>query len=295
MSTTSKRKKISDPSLKNYLEATKNPSVLVGRIDRYLQKQVNDRDQTVIHPSETVKWDWCPRATWHRLAGHEAAPAAAHGLRAMLIFDEGHDIHNKWQRWMQGMGILWGKWWCPACGETKMAWASELDATGCVSFNGKHWWQYQEIPFDWPAYRMKGHADGVVDIDGESVLVEIKSLGPGTMRTLNLIPDDGTDGTDQFSKISHPAKSHFLQTQLYLRLLEEWVDDIGEVRRAVIVYEQKADQQYKEFAVTRLDKWSDPMLDAALDIKWALDKGREVDCPHKGCKYCRAYETAEAK
>lgn len=289
------RKKISDPTLKTYLDATKAPSLLVGKVDRFLQTQEGDRDQTVIHPSETVQWDWCPRATWHRLRGDTMAAAAPHSLKTMSIFEEGHDIHGKWQRWLQRMGILWGQWWCSSCGQTPMCWSSELDVKGCSwSYDNRHRWHYREVPFDWPSHRIKGHADGVVDIDGEPVLLEVKSLGPGTLRKLHLIPDDGTDGTDQFGKISHPAKSHFLQTEMYLRLVEQYEEILGEVRRAVIIYEQKADQQYKEFVVTRLDKWSEPMMSTALDIVWALDNGREMACPHSGCKYCKAYESAEA-
>ena len=86
------------------------------------------------------------------------------------------------------------------------------------------------------------------------------------------------EAADKFSRITRPAKSHFIQTQIYLRLLEEHEGMIGEVRRAVIIYEQKADQQYKEFVVSRLDKWTDDLFETAKDIAWALDNDREIVC-----------------
>lgn len=286
--------KVVDPKLKRYLDAAKYETLVVGAVDRYIQRRTSDRDQTVIHPSEMVQWDWCPRATWLRLKTSIHTPEAL-TLRPALIFAEGDTIHEKWQRWLREMGVLWGRWECPACETVALSWSSDLDALfKCYqTASGKHLWKYKEVPFDDPAYRIKGHADGVVrTTGGEVVLIEIKSIGPGTLRMLELLPEGSSDdeGSDKFSKITRPLRSHFIQTQVYLRLLEQYEELIGEISRAVIIYEYKADQQYKEFAISRLDKWTDELFETAKDIVWALDNDREIKCPHGGCKQCRAYE-----
>lgn len=284
--------KVDDSRLKIYLDATKHDSVLLGPVDRWLQLQPNDRDATVIHPSEMVSKDWCPRATWHRLMG-KAVPIAPVALRPNLIFETGHDTHHKWQRWATHMGILWGKWYCPACDQSVLGWSNEIQMTGCRTWNGTHLWVYKEVPLALDSHKIGGHADGIVNPTGdESVLLEVKTIGPGTMRLLDLLAEHESDdiSSDRFSKITRPAPSHFRQTQIYLRLSEKWKEYVGPVNRAVIVYEHKADQQVREFVITRNDKYTDPLFETAMDIVWAIDKDREVACPHGGCAKCQAFE-----
>jgi hypothetical protein len=284
--------KVDNDRLKSYLDATKHESVLLGPVDQYLQLLPNDRDATVIHPSEMSSKDWCHRATWHRISGHPLMkPPPAVALKPSLIFAEGHQIHRKWQGWLRGMGILWGRWKCLACHESVEMFSNDLRQIGCTGMcNGEHLWEYMEVPLEYPSHRMAGHADGVVRVGNEVVLVEFKSVGPGTMRLLGLLDEDENDGvsSERFSKISMPARSHLIQTQIYLRLME--AARSTPLERAVVIYEHKADQQVREFPIVRNDSFTDPLFDAALDIAWAMDRGREVKCPFGGCSKCKSYE-----
>ena len=291
--------KVTSTRLKTYLDAKKNDSVLIGAVDQWLQLQTDDRDATVIHPSEMSQKDWCPRATYLRLIGRTARPVPV-TLKSNLIFGEGHDIHTKWQTWLAGMGILWGRWKCQVCGEVRYCWADEIGGY-CPSIKiamlgdppNYHIWEYKEVPLDLSTHRIEGHADGIVNpTSDESLLLEIKSIGPGTMRSLDLLAEDEPDfmSSDKFSKISRPMNSHFLQTQIYLRLSEKWKAEVGPVTRACIIYEHKADQQFREFIVTRNDKWTDPVFETAMDIVWAIDNGRTILCPFSGCAKCIALE-----
>ncbi len=231
-----KAPKITNERLKNYLDATKHETVLLGAVDRYIQRISNDRDQTVIHPSEMAQKDWCPRATWHRLRG-DTAPAESINLRSALIFDEGHAIHSKWQNWLTGMGIIWGRWDCESCGVRLFRWAEEIKQMGCDSPTARHVWRYYEVPLSDREHRIAGHADGIIRPTDESLLLEIKSVGPGTLRYLDLVADTvaDEDAYDRFSKISRPSAPHFLQTQIYMRLAKQWEPEVGTVDRAVII------------------------------------------------------------
>jgi hypothetical protein len=290
--------KVVNPRLKAYLDATKNESVILGPLDRYLQLLPNDRDPSVIHPSEMSSKAWCHRATWLRLTGHLLRKHSPLTLRPNLIFSEGHLIHEKWQGWLRDMGVLWGDWKCLVCDLRVRGYSDEIGSV-CPAISPTiggarkpHLWKYMEVPLGEPLLRIGGHADGVVNMTGdEPFLLEVKSIGPGTIRLLDLLAEHEADdiSSDRFSKITRPMNSHFMQTQLYLRLLEEHRTDVGEVKRAVVVYEHKSDQQVREFVVTRNDKWTDPLFDAAADIVWAIDKGREVKCNHGGCALCNAY------
>lgn len=285
---------IRDPAMKTYLDAKKHESVLLGDVDRHIQLLPSDRDHSYLHPSEMARSGWCPRASWHQLLGHEAK-ADPLVLRRAVLFDEGHAIHNKWQSWLRDMGVLWGRWVCRVCQQEVFCWSYELPGP-CRSRNdkGRHLWDYREVPVGDLSLRIGGHADGIVSVRDESLLLEVKSVGPGTLRELSLMVEDDEDelSSSRFSKINHPAKDHFMQVQIYLRLFDNRprVPGVGRVERAVIVYEHKADQQIREFVVTYDPKWTDYQFDTAADIVWAIDHGREVVCPHKQCKSCARYE-----
>jgi hypothetical protein len=287
---------ITDSRMRAYRDAKKHESILLGDVDRYIQLLPNDRAKNVIHPSEMAQYDWCPRATWHRLVGHEEKSSAL-TLRSNLIFSEGHSIHGKWQDWLKDMGILWGRWHCGLCNLTTLAWSNELVGM-CPQFVDKkpHVWGYSEVPLRDTARRIAGHADGIVNPSGsESLLLEVKSVGPGTLRVLDVLSDEEADelSSDKFSRITRPAPSHFRQVQIYLRLLANEpvpVAALDPVTRAVIIYEHKADQQVREFVVTYDPKWTDDLFETAEDIVWAIGKGREVACPNGSCKRCKAYE-----
>jgi hypothetical protein len=280
-----------------YLSATKHTSILLGEVDKHLQLTQQDRFDQFLHPSEMSRSDWCHRADWFRLRG--AVPlkkTQVTGLIASRIFEEGHTIHTKWQKWLSEMGIIWGIWQCVICKERRYAWADALTAGVCPSLSdgGPHIWAYQEVPLqDHLGLSMRGHADGIINPSrNEPLLLEIKSIGPGTLRALDVMghDDHDDDAWQHFTKVSRPLKSHVVQTMIYLRLAEEHNTAVGAIKRGLVLYESKADQKNKEFIVTRDDKWTDPLFEAAADIAWAITRGREIKCNHGGCARCAVYE-----
>lgn len=284
--------KVQSPRLKAYLDAKKNETVLLGDVARYLQLQIDDRDATVIHPSEMSKKDWCQRATWHRLVGHTLPEPVAIPLRLELIYETGSESGVKWQQWTKSMGILWGRWKCEVCLESQYSWSNELggDCLGRSDL-APHLWRYMEVPLHQGL--VAGHADGIVNPSGdESLIMENKTVGPGTLRLLDVLKEDEHDeaGSDKFSRITRILPSHFRQTQIYLRMAQDLEEAVGKVTRGVVVYEYKADQQVREFVIEYDPRWTDDLFEIADDITWAISVGREVKCPYGGCAACKAYE-----
>ena len=277
-------------AVKSWLDAAKQETVVLGDVDRHLQLKVRDRRADIIHPSEMARTDWCMRATYLRMTGHEAKDPPER-LRSMLIFGEGHDIHAKWQRWFREMGILYGRWYCLACGRDEMAEIGEIPVRGCKhQKDGVHLWDYREVPLEAKPIKIAGHSDGLIFPAGEDHLVEVKSIGPGTIRKLVLAPEDETDETlsTQFGRISHMLGDHYRQLQIYMRLSQS---TDRPVKKGLGLYENKADQQIREFPVEYDERATEDLFEMAKDISWAIDHGKDVVCNQKvgGCAQCGAY------
>jgi len=165
----------SKSDLKRFLDAKTKPSRLIGDIERHLMaRPVGDRSTTVLHPSEIIKRDFCRRSAYFLLSGHTKI-AEKPNLRLQSIFDEGHAIHAKWQRWFQEMGVLYGRFTCTACKFSLF----DLGPTTCPNC-GNDTMEYNEVTLVDNDLRIAGHTDGWIKGIGDDTLIEIKSIGPGT-------------------------------------------------------------------------------------------------------------------
>jgi len=270
-----------------FLDAKAKPTRLLGDIERHLLKRpVGDRDYTVLHPSDMIKKDWCKRASYFLLRGHERI-AEKPNLRLQSIFDEGHYIHAKWQNWFYEMGVLHGNFVCLSC--EKMTWGTS--PTKCEHC-GFHNLTYAEVTLRDDALRIKGHTDGWVTGIGEDILIEIKSVGPGTIRAEapNLMMDADGDFMKAWNSVRKPFGSHILQGQVYLELMNRMGHPIDEI---VFLYELKADQSYKEFSVKRDYELVRHIFDGAKLVVDAVNAGIALDCsnePGGTCKQCAPYK-----
>ena len=266
------------------MESTKVETRLLGPIERHLLVRPLDtsRRQDVLHPSELVKDDFCLRAAYFRLIGREA-PQERPNLRLQSIFDLGHAVHAKWQGYLREMGVLYGMW-------------STLEgSTWALSSDVYQDAQYREVPLHDDALRISGHSDGWVKGLGEDCLIEIKSIGPGTIRVENPALFRSGDLFAAWRDIRRPFPTHVRQGQLYLALANR-MKDRGELESApqeiVFLYELKADQSVKEFVVSYDPALSKDSLDDAYDIVKAVELGVAPDCRFDGCKNCAPYEEA---
>lgn len=276
-----------------YAATQKQKTSLLGDIQAHVVKkaaQDHSRRQDIIHPSEMAKTDVCPRSIVYRISGVEATDAKdPNGHHLETIFQEGHDIHLKWQTWLQEMGRLWGKWRCTACDQEYWGLSSDLptdDAEVDVPMSHSHVWEYREIPLNAEdELLLAGHADGgVPDIES---MIEVKSIGLGTLRMEEpelvrehtVKTEDGKSVVDYdnvWKNLKRPLRSHRIQAGIYLKIAElrGWP-----FTKMIFIYENKANQQTKEFTIKYPEDLVDPIIDTMKDIKWAVEKNMVLDRP----------------
>jgi hypothetical protein len=276
-----------DDALSNYLEAAKSKTALVGPLEKYLllNPAPNDRPTDVLHPSETVSDWWCPRYAQMVIEGIIPVKEEKHRMRMQSIFAEGHAIHDKWQTWLGSMGTLYGIWRCEACG--KKAWSlgrpSDLcsHSASCI--------KYDEVPLTDGLW--SGHADGIVDLPGRphASLLEIKSVGTGTIRWGNASLLDGNDLSAAFGRIAQPFDNHIRQIQIYMELAHRMYKggdpEIPLIDSCVVIYECKSDQAVKEFVVQRDSSYIVDILEYADEMATLVGTGEYIACPFRECKH----------
>ena len=286
------------------------PGIILPKVKDHMLKQYGydaDRDPTVVHPSEIVKADWCPRATYLRITSGTWPPEKEKfDFVRENIFAAGNDIHQKWQDRMIDAGLpVWGDWECRICDEWVRN-SVKPDPAGysmqygdgpialvadheCLMETG-HCWVYKEVTLNArKELLIAGHADGAFD----DTLVEIKSLGLGTIRMD--APDllarhtqgKHTDLTGLWRDITRPLRSHLRQGDVYLHLAHVLGLPFTQI---VYLYEFKANQLTKEFTV-KYDAGRSMLLVAkAQEIKYAVDHGIPPACIKPGqCKECKLF------
>ncbi len=273
--------------LQKFLDAKKKPYRLLGNVERHLlARPVGDRRTDVLHPSEIIKKDWCKRASFFLLSGHTKI-AEKPPLQLQLIFDEGHAIHAKWQRYFQEMGVLYGRFYCTSCHFSMF----DLGPIVCPSC-GNATVEYREVTLVDDSLRIAGHTDGWIKGIGDDTLIEIKSIGPGTIRTeaANLMMDADGDFMKAWSNVNRPFSSHILQGQVYLELMRRMGHTVNEI---VFIYELKANQSFKEFSVKADYELVRHVFDGAKFVVDAVESGVAPECsnnPGETCKQCEPYK-----
>jgi len=250
----------------------------MGALERHVLAQpFDERDQSYIHPSDIIKPEWCALAQYHAIKGNYKETRDKTTLRLASIFAEGHTIHAKWQKWFEDMGVLYGKWYDPTT--RGFTWATSKDLAGLVNK------EYAEVPLRSDKHMMRGHADGWIKGLGDDCLIEIKSIGTGTIRI--------------WKNIRQPLRIHQLQGQVYLHLAHLMVEEgllESAPKEIVFIYELKANQEYKEFVVKYNAEFTADIFDKALDVAWAVENNREPLCnidSENGCKRCAPFKEAK--
>ena len=293
------RRPVIDQQLRTLLDTNKKDTRLLGDIQRLLLRpgENNGRRQDVLHPSELAHSDWCPRATYFRLAGVKptSEPTATH-WQLQMIFDEGTDIHTKWQKRIWDVGHLGGSFYCTSC---HYAWGA-IAPTECENCHAdRQFLRYHEVPLHNLTLTMAGHADGT---DRDEALIEIKSVGLGTLRyeAPNLIAKhtyqlningrsrEFIDYDALWDNIRTPFPSHVRQGDLYCFMSRRYTE-------VIFLYESKWNQKVKEMVVRYRKERIEERLDQCAQITLALQGGNIPACPFDGCADCQRYEeTASA-
>jgi hypothetical protein len=297
--------------MKSLADAKRSKGVLIPELQAVALKTSGpdpDRRTDVLHASEMAKADWCPRATYYRITGRPV-PAESFSFVLESIFDEGNEIHRKWQTRMRQTGKLYGSWKCLICKVLHPdGWEPSPMEGRCLVGGVQHIWEYAEVHLWDRELQIIGHEDGAMmnrnPLDStwhEPFMVEIKSVGSGTIRfdapeMLKRYYVETTDGKmlydfdSLWKDLSRPFTSHVRQANIYLELAERMGLPFKSVR---FLYEFKFNQQVKEFVITKSDDILEPLLTKAAEVRYALKNRKPPPCPTGGCKYCEAYEKTE--
>jgi len=167
----------------------------------------------------------------------------------------------------------------------------DLGPTTCPNC-GNDTMEYNEVTLVDNDLRIAGHTDGWIKGIGDDTLIEIKSIGPGTIRSEapNLFMDNEGDFMKAWKNVRRPFPSHIMQGQVYLELMQRMGHDVNEI---VFIYELKADQDYKEFSIKRDFELVRHIFDNAKLIVDAVEAGLVPDCnnnPGGTCKQCAPYK-----
>lgn len=274
-------------SLKNFIAAGKVPSRVLASVERHVLASPRDesRRTNVLHPSEMSGSDWCYRASYFHLRGH-VPNARNYSFKLLSVFEEGHAIHAKWQNWFKEMDNLYGQWYCTDCKDT--FWGIPSDHKVDPKFL-----RYNEVPLDYTPLRISGHSDGWLKGLGDPLMLEIKSVGAGTLRyeIPEVLKENNNDVEKTWKSIKEPFMKHITQVQIYMKLAELLgYEDVPQ--EAVLIYESKANQEAKEFVIPKSDFGITQLFDAAKMINKAVDSGIAPACNigATGCAKCKGYE-----
>ena len=280
---------------KRRLKQTLRSSALLADIERHVMRESmkSDRDMSYIHPSDMAKSDFCHRWAYYTVTGTEVSDTKANpSFQLQNIFAEGHYIHSKWQGWLQDMGVLWGKWQCPGCDDEYFGFAG----SGCAGCDMPP--VYREVPLRSDEHMIRGHADGAVRCaDGKMRLIEIKSVGIGTLRfeapKLFDRYNAGELGLDGLWKaVTKPFPSHVRQGMIYLTLASGTHEELADVDEIVFLYEFKATQAVKEFVVKLDPAIVADRLEDARSVTASVSSGRPPERPtwaeDSGVRTCKS-------
>lgn len=266
--------------------------IVLPLIHRHVLKSVDKtyRLTGFIHPSDMCKGNWCGRHDFYVITGvpTEKATSTQTFFGRENVYIEGHEIHGKYQTWLWEAGHLYGRWFCRACEHQWFA----VSPSACPVCDSPRI-NYNEIPLERKGTLIQGHADGALHNlpDHDDVLIEIKSIGVGTLRIeaprLHNLYQDGAPIEEIWMKINRPFPTHIRQGQLYLWLAWPRYSSI------VFIYENKANQQTKEFEVHYDPAIIMPLIDMARQVTAAVETGKPPPRPEwaedetdKTCKAC---------
>lgn len=272
---------VSKRVLKTVRDLTVGDSTAVlNAVQRHVLQHANDpdpeRDMSYLHPSDMAKSDWCWRHDYYRLRRTPIGPRSQNPSFTMEnVFEEGHEIHRKWQRWLWEMGVLYGVWHCRAC---DARWW-DRSPKECLYCGHVGLLKYKELPLTASHLHLGGMSDGGIMMDDEPFkLLEIKSVSLGTLRFEAPHLYDQYLANESLDKIwmqvQRPFPSHLRQGALYLYMATRGVEHVPIPSEMVFIYEWKPRQQVKEFRVKYSARHVEHALYGAELVTQALETTR---------------------
>lgn len=155
-------------SLKNMFQSMKKEGMVTAPLDRFLFEQANKPNDRAINVNAPSQAGRCNRANYYMRMQEESDGVI--DPRTQRIFDNGTYTHERIQNYLIEMELL----------------------------------EMEEVPLINEKYNIQGHTDGFLNIDGEIVILEIKSIND-----------------NQFTQLKDAKEEHKKQGLVYLYCAEE--------------------------------------------------------------------------
>ena len=241
---------------------------------RWKKRQTPYPASTNFSPS-SLTYDLCERAKVAQIAGFHTLYHEAAAPKLQLTFDMGHAIHDIVQGYFWEAGVLEGEFRCIKC--EKSFWATSPQTCPFVTSHKRRHLQFKEITLINPEYMLRGRSDGIVIMDDERYLMDIKSIANSTGNphernfTFEALDENG------------PRESHIVQLNLYM-MMQQQNPDYPEVniKKGHLLYVGKNSHQTKSFYIEYDPEVVKPYLDQIKRVMaWAEDikNGSRVDLP----------------
>lgn len=260
----------------DFKKSFKRNDILLPQIERHVLKskaaEPNDRRSDIMHPSEMAKGSWCGRADYYRIVGHPPDYATKpHSFRMENVFVNGHTAHDKYQRWLWELGLLWGKFKCreQECGLEFFA----LAPPACQKC-GSTRLRYLEVPVEHKGLMVAGKGDGITIFQDIPRWLEVKTVGIQTLRfdAPNLYrryQEEQLTVDEVWFAIKRPFASHQRQGQIYMTLAQQVYPQF-DIEECTYIYEWKPTQEVKEFTIQYNPEYVSGIIDAASAVATAV-------------------------
>ena len=272
---------------------------VLGIVDTFLRwRETNapDRNYKIFHPSA---FGHCLRQMMYKMYeeyGYINGKEVEHDSKLLRLWEKGHNMQSRWERYFEAVGILRGIWTCsnPTCrfwndkGEYVPTTLASLgpprvygddDKIGCFKPEkcccGGTYFHYGEVPIRAPELNIFGHSDIILDfsrfeadkLDGvfRSFNIDLLPKKPIVvdMKTIN---QNGFDSMTKFGK--GPSWEYQIQLTIYAHILD--------CEYGVLIYECKNDSAIAAYKIERDDNaWNTIKRQATIMLKAADAKGAD--------------------
>lgn len=198
--------------------------LLIPRLETFLTHHyVDSPREPGHHCSEMFKF--CARRVILDTFFPENRPAPGHEPRVQIIFDVGHALHAWFQNKYLGPDrVLWGSWKCRGC-KRRIRGLMPKACRRCGA--PRSVFKYLEPLVREPHLNLIGHCDGILLIEGEKRVLELKTINP--------------KGFEQVVRYGAAVPAHIYQVNIYMHLLK--------MDACSVLYINKADSRLAEFEV----------------------------------------------
>lgn len=252
------QKKVEAPSIPKIVEKDKDGVSLKAVLQKHRAKLLREkplsRQGKSFSPS-SLTWSYCRRLKVAQLAGKaeifydKVAPAQ------QTIFDMGNLMHDLVQGYFWEIGILKGTFKCIKCNKN---YDELLAPKECPKGHPSKYMLYREVKMKNEQYSLNGRCDGILAIENEEHLVDIKSISNrGTSSGPNEFCFEDLDEKG-------PKHDHIVQVTLYMFM--------SGIHKGHLLYISKNKGRIKTFSIPYNENILRPYFNEIIYLKELAEK-----------------------